>query len=400
MTHTIEQYIAECGDNVLHAFSALPRPSKKLEDWKFFTHNEWFEMQWNITTNYELNQDFVQKQLQGIDYDSVLVFHNGQFVSQQSKISDFLKVSNQEYKPIFESKSLTQLDIVHTANAKHGVNIRIANSEQSKHIVLLSVMSGSHTLSTVSHTIHVEANTQCTITEIIVSEAHASESLMLSGTQLICNAGSLCEYTSIQKLHKTSSIVQNIAVMQLQQTTATVHAYPLSGAYNRTNMAAYKQGAQAHTNVYGILFPCNDEHVELYTNIYHNVPECETNEQIKGLGKDNGQGVFSGLIYVAQDAQKTRAAQSNKNILLSPTAKIHSKPQLEIYADDVSCNHGSTTGQINREALWYMQARGINLHKATELLLEGFINDVLETMSNEQVQAYILSHIDTKIAEI
>ena len=81
MTHTIEQYIAECGDNVLHAFSALPRPSKKLEDWKFFTHNEWFEMQWNITTNYELNQDFVQKQLQGIDYDSVLVFHNGQFVS-------------------------------------------------------------------------------------------------------------------------------------------------------------------------------------------------------------------------------------------------------------------------------------------------------------------------------
>jgi len=397
MTHTIEQYIAECGDHVLHAFSALPRPSKKLEDWKFFSHTEWFEKQWNITTAYQLTSDFIKEQLQGIDYDSLLVFHNGSYELQHSIVSDFISVSLQEYKPIFESKSLTQLDIVHTANAKRGINIRIANTDKSSHIVLLSVVSGAHTLCTASHTIHVETNAQCTITEIIVSEAHAAESLMLTGTQLICNAGSVCEYTNIQKLHTYSSVLQSIAVMQLQQTTTTVHAYPLSGAYNRTNMSVYKQGIQANTNVYGILFPCNDEHVELYTNIYHNVPECETNEQVKGLAKDNGQGVFSGLIYVAQDAQKTRAAQSNKNMLLSTTAKIHSKPQLEIYADDVSCNHGSTTGQINKEALWYMRARGIDTNEATRLLLDGFINEVLEKITRQDILQIILHDLELKM---
>lgn len=396
MTHTIEQYIAECGEHVLQAFSALPRPSKKLEDWKFFANQDWFEKQWNTHAIITIAEQDIVTALQGISYDSLLVFANGEFREHMSHIQSFVKISTTAYKPLFESKNLTQLDVIHTIAPQNGLTIRIQKTEQISHIVLLSFVSGNNALTSASHTIHVEDHVTVRITEILVSVPDCTNLLMLTGTQIICNAQSNCEFTSIQNVHESVSVLQSLAVTQLQHTTCTIHTYPLRGSYIRSNISVYKQGIQAHTNMYGILFPCANEHVEAYTKIYHNVPECETNEQIKGIANDNGQGVFSGLIYVAQDAQKTRAVQSNKNMLLSPTAKIHSKPQLEIYADDVSCNHGSTTGQINKEALWYMQSRGINPHDATRLLLDGFILEVIKTISAEDIQQYVLHELGEK----
>jgi Fe-S cluster assembly protein SufD len=115
------------------------------------------------------------------------------------------------------------------------------------------------------------------------------------------------------------------------------------------------------------------------------------------LARDSGLGVFSGKVYVARDAQQTNAVQTNKNILLSDTAKIHSKPQLEIYADDVSCSHGSTTGQIDKDAVWYMQSRGISYSDAIQLLLSGFINEVVNTVSVESVRERIRTAIVRKL---
>jgi len=107
------------------------------------------------------------------------------------------------------------------------------------------------------------------------------------------------------------------------------------------------------------------------------------------LAADHGVGVFGGMIYVAPHAVKTLAKQSNKNILLSPNARIFSKPQLEIYADDVSCNHGSSTGQLNEDALWYMQTRGIAPEQARQLLIQAFVREVTDLLPTQELREFV-----------
>ncbi|MDR1762218.1 MAG: SufD family Fe-S cluster assembly protein, partial [Bacteroidales bacterium] len=125
--------------------------------------------------------------------------------------------------------------------------------------------------------------------------------------------------------------------------------------------------------------------------VKHNCTDCETVENFKILAADHGYGVFDGMIYVAPHAIKTQAKQSNKNILLSPNARIFSKPQLEIYADDVSCNHGSSTGQLNEEALWYMQARGIAPGQAQQLLIQAFVHEITDLLPKQELRDFVQS---------
>lgn len=118
--------------------------------------------------------------------------------------------------------------------------------------------------------------------------------------------------------------------------------------------------------------------VDNFTSVIHNKPNCNSNELFKYVLDDNSKGGFTGKLYVARDAQKTAAFQTNKNILLNRTAKMRTKPQLEIYADDVKCSHGLTTGQLDDEALFYLQARGISKDEARMLLMVAFTKDVLD----------------------
>jgi Fe-S cluster assembly protein SufD len=121
----------------------------------------------------------------------------------------------------------------------------------------------------------------------------------------------------------------------------------------------------------------------------HKVANCYSNEIYKGILDDNSKGVFNGKIFVQPDAQKTNAFQSNKNILLSDTATINTKPQLEIWADDVSCSHGCTTGQLDEEQLFYLRSRGIGKSKATAMLLHAFVNDVLDKIELDFLHDFI-----------
>ena len=121
----------------------------------------------------------------------------------------------------------------------------------------------------------------------------------------------------------------------------------------------------------------------------HTVPNCESHELYKGVMDEKSTAVFNGKVYVRQDAQKINAFQSNRNVLLSDDATINSKPELEIYADDVKCSHGSTTGQLDDEAIFYLRARGLSKRAATELLVSAFITEVIDKVENESVKNYI-----------
>ena len=141
------------------------------------------------------------------------------------------------------------------------------------------------------------------------------------------------------------------------------------------------------------IFPSNNESIDNHTLIDHIYPNCKSYENYKGLIKSNGVGVFNGKVIVEQDAQQIEAYQQNNNILLDEDAIIYSKPELEIYADDVKCSHGSTTGQFDDEALFYLRSRGLSRASALQHLTLGFVNEIIDTIKDENHKDFILNKI-------
>lgn len=210
-----------------------------------------------------------------------------------------------------------------------------------------------------------------------------------------CGENANCTNYIVQR----TDSVQKILVKQDAYSTYTSGMFQLAGEKDTIDLVVEKNGEQANTNLYGVFFPSKKESYSIATRVNHQTANCETEELFRGIADEEGTGSFYGLVYVARDAQKTLAKQQNRNMLLSKTAHIHSEPQLEIYADDVVCTHGSSTGQIDAEALWYMQARGINRQMATKLLVAGFANDVLQKIADENLQEHISQQIAQKLME-
>jgi len=171
----------------------------------------------------------------------------------------------------------------------------------------------------------------------------------------------------------------------------TINTLSLAGGWIRNNLNIDVDGQNCNTHLNGLYILDGKQHVDNHTVLDHKVPNCDSFETYKGLIGGSSTAVFNGKVFVRPDAQKTNAYQQNANILLSTDAKVNSKPELEIYADDVKCSHGSTTGQFDEEALFYLQARGIGRAKAQNLLVYAFAADVLEKISIPEVYTYITS---------
>jgi Fe-S cluster assembly protein SufD len=147
-------------------------------------------------------------------------------------------------------------------------------------------------------------------------------------------------------------------------------------------------GTNCTTNLNGAYLLKENQHVDNHTVVDHLAPHCNSNELYKGVIDDKATAVFNGKVFVRKDAQKINAFQSNGNVLLSDNASVNSKPELEIYADDVKCSHGSTTGQLDEEAVFYLRARGLSEKSARHLMVSAFIGDVLEKIESEEVLAF------------
>ncbi len=171
----------------------------------------------------------------------------------------------------------------------------------------------------------------------------------------------------------------------------TNNTFTLSGELvrNNHNVVLADSNCEAHLN--GLFISNGTQSVDNHTLIDHQMPHCESNELYKGIAKDKSTGTFNGKIFVRKDAQKTNAYQSSKNILMSDDATINTKPQLEIYADDVKCSHGTSTGKIDTEALFYLKARGIGEESARKLLLQAFAQELIDKIEIPSLQERVLN---------
>ena len=159
-------------------------------------------------------------------------------------------------------------------------------------------------------------------------------------------------------------------------------------------------GAYAESEVNGVMAIGGEEHAEIRVRTNHQVADCRSSSQVRALAGGHATGVFHGMVYVAQDAQRTDAYQQNRNMLLSDMARIDTLPQLEIYADDVKCSHGATVGQMDQEAIYYMRQRGIDEQQARRLQLAGFVGDLVMQCGCETLCEALLEELTAKLEQI
>ncbi len=192
--------------------------------------------------------------------------------------------------------------------------------------------------------------------------------------------------------------MNTLQVHQELNSNFNTHTFSLSGAVLRNNLNIALGAENCESHLFGLYLPKNNQLVDNHTLVDHRMPHCYSNELYKGIMSDSSTGVFNGKIYVRQDAQKTNAFQSNKNILLSDDATINTKPQLEIYADDVKCSHGTSTGKIDEEAMFYLRARGIGEESAKKLLMQAFADEVLDMIKIPALKEHIHSLVAARFA--
>lgn len=186
-------------------------------------------------------------------------------------------------------------------------------------------------------------------------------------------------------------------ILQERDSTYGVYIAELGGKLMRNNIHISHDAQNVTSNIYGLFVVEDSQHMDTQSFIDHAQPHCLSNELIKGVLLDRGHGVFNGKIIVRPDAQKINAYQQNAALVLSPNAVMDSKPQLEIFADDVKCSHGATIGQLDPEALFYLKTRGLNDEAAKAILKNAFLKDVLDHFPNREIAEYFDSHLETKL---
>ena len=208
-------------------------------------------------------------------------------------------------------------------------------------------------------------------------------------TEIMVGKNAAMDYYKIQNDRDTSWHIGTTQVYQAANSNFTSTTVSLNGDIIRNDLNIKIDGEGCETQLYGLYLLNGKSHVDNHTLVDHAVPNSLSKELYKGILDDKSTGVFNGKVIVRQDAQKTNAFQSNKNILLSNDATVNTKPQLEIFADDVKCSHGATTGQIDEEALFYLRSRGIDEGRAKALLIHAFVSEILDKIKIGDLKEYL-----------
>jgi len=211
-----------------------------------------------------------------------------------------------------------------------------------------------------------------------------------SVTDIIIEDGANLEHIILDDFAKDTYNISNICVKQKKDSNFRSHNFSIGKELARRDYNIELLGTGANCDLYGLYFVDGNNHIDHHTTVEHKKENCTSNEHYKGILSGKAVGVFNGRIHVHPKAQKTDAIQNNQNLLLTDDAIIHTKPELEIYADDVKCTHGATIGQLDEKALFYLRTRGLNQEKAQELLMRAYVGEIINHISNEEIRTEMM----------
>ena len=406
--------VHEIRTEALENFEKLGFPSKKLEAWKYTSLNAVLKNDFSIFPDKEVTVDLADVKKYFIhDIDSYkVVFIDGKYSSFLSETThDGIDVclmsaalTKSKYKIIVENyfnkvAKQDNLTSLNTAFATEGVYIHIPrNTEVEKPIQIINFTTGSEaaTMLQPRNLIVVEQNAHVQIIERHQSLT-SNPVLTNAVTEVFAAKDATVDIYKIQNDVENASLVDNCFIEQKSNSNVSVHTFSFGGNITRNNLNFYQRGEHIDSILKGITIIEGKQHIDHHTLVHHIEPNCESHQDYKGIYDERSTGVFNGKVIVNKEAQKTNAYQKNNNVLVSDKATINAKPQLEIFADDVKCSHGCTIGQLDDDALFYMQQRGIPEKEGKALLMYAFANTVLESVKIPEVKSRITKIIANKL---
>jgi len=390
-------WLHEIRQAAVHRFAELGFPTTALEDWKHTSVARLASVPFQPAPDGPTGviiDALKGLPLCGLDC-SRLVFVNGHYQHELSSLIEFSKgvragslakvLANGD--PVLEQHLARYADFenhafvaLNTAFLNEGACVEIPPGLIVEKPIVLLYISTARGQPTVSHPrtlVIAGRESQATLIEGYLG---VEEELYFTNavTEIVAGENAVLEYGKFQQESRAAFHVATVQVEQARSSNVSTYSFAFGGALAREDLSVVLAGEGAESALHGLYMTGGQQHVDNHTTIDHAVPHSSSRELYKGVLDGRSTGIFNGRVIVRQDAQKTDSKQSNKNLLLSEDAVINTKPQLEIFADDVKCTHGATIGQVDPEAIFYLRSRGIARDQARALLTFAFANEVIE----------------------
>lgn len=400
-----------------HELSELPLPARKQEAWRYtsidaLTHHAFESPAMDLTA---LQQDDIPEWITSAE-SIRLVFVNGHFIKHLSTVNDLpegLKIEGMSsalsyhqdtLKQWFTQSSMSGKDIftaLNTALVNDGLFLHIAKDcevTRPIEICYLTLATGKPVLVQPRNMIILETGARATLVERFCS---TGKSIYFNNgvTDVILGANAQLQHCRLQDESRQAYHLQRLNIKHDRDSRYQHTALSFGAAWARNDIQVLFDAPGAECHIDGLYTVGEQQLNDFHLNVRHQAPHCSSQSNFKGVLHGKGRGVFDGAIYVAEDAQKTDAHLSNKNLLLCGNAEIDTKPQLEIYADDVKCSHGTTVGQIDPEQVFYLRSRGINETQARKMISLGFAREVLESIKLDSVRDYADQKLSNLLSE-
>jgi Fe-S cluster assembly protein SufD len=397
-------------------------PTTHDEDWRFTNVSAIARTQFSLAK--EKRNQLAKSELKPWTIEGTaaqLVFVDGRFVPELSVIGglpagvevlglrEVIERKPEEIEPLLGHYLDTQRDAfsaLNTAFLEDGGFVRVRRGkvlEGPVHLLFVSTGSQAPTMSHPRNLLVFEDESQGTVIEEYVSLGDGTV-LSNSATELIAGENATVAHYMIEREQREAFNVSTLRIQQGRSANVASHSLLLGGGLVRNNVHPVLAGEGSECLINGLFVGDGRQHLDNYMHVEHASPHCGSRQFYNGILDGHAHGVFHGRIVVHKDAQKTDAKQTNRNLLLSDDAQIDTKPQLEIYADDVKCTHGATIGQIEENALFYLQSRGIDEVSARRLLLLAFASECLDRMqpgvARDHAERLIREHLLTVAGQV
>ena len=378
--------IADAKNTLLH----LDFPTTKTEFWKYTRLAKLAQLRLNQ------NNIIEEKQVIAPLSDNGIVRITNGYITSFSKeiagltITPFSKCSEQQLSLIGKKADLKQniFLALNTLYSQEGLFIEVEENAQIEGVFqLLFHVHGENCFAPFRVFIHVKKGSSFKLIQQFTASGEHLFSLPIVEYLVEENAHISCD--KLQMENASSFLLCEDYSIQKRNSTVLLNTFSMSGAWVRNNSSFLIEGENCETNLNGAYLLKDLQHLDNHTIVDHIAPHCNSNELYKGILSGKATGVFNGKVFVRPNAQKISAFQSNANVLLSDDASVNSKPELEIYANDVKCSHGSTTGQLDEDAVFYLRARGLSEKSARSLITQAFITEVVDKVEQKEVRDFI-----------
>lgn len=401
------QWLKSIREEGISTFAELGFPTTRDEDWRFTNVAPIARSAFEISRNgyIEPSSDEIAKFMFEDGSNATLVFINGYYAPELSRTESLPQgvIVSSLAEALREHEELAREHLAKYADIKNEAFTALNNAffedggfvyipsgtvlENPVHLLYVSAPTEKPRVTSPRNLIVAEENAQANIVE---QYAALEESVYLSNvvTELVVGENSTLGHYLIERESKKSFNVSTLRAQQGRNSNIRSHSVLLGGAIVRNNVHPVLAGEGCDSLINGLFMSKGRQHMDNYMKVEHASPHSDSRQFYNGVLDGRSRGVFHGRIVVHEDAQKTDAKQTNRNLLLSDNAQIDTKPQLEIYADDVKCTHGATIGQIDEDAIFYLRSRGIPQEASRDIILNAFTNETLDSMSVESVKNY------------